>query len=175
MTENQLKLLNENRRKFLCHITGKQDTTCFRHGWNQGLRISSGPYFSGCLLVQALLPLWSWRPSAFPESRSQLWSSRWKIPSLPGASSKGLQWCPLGLALILCLSLNQSPWPGNWGYIWANIVSMPIHVTMTWGQTYLIHLEQGVHWSVGYVTSRRGKDWWTERWKRMTRTTVVEV
>ena len=74
-------------------------------------------------------------------------------PSSLEANSKGLQWGSLGLALTLCLSLNQETW--------ATLDQLGFHANSfnnEWGQTYLIHLVQRVHRSVGYVTSRRGKD-----------------
>ena len=83
-----------------------------------------------------------------------------------------MQWGSLGLALILCFSLNQETW--------ATLDQLGFHASSfndEWGQTYLIHLVQSVHRSVGYVTSRRGKGlcYQLEREERMTRAKVVEM
>lgn len=53
--ENQLKLLNENVKKFLQHIIGKQDTTCFRWPETRAQNVMGAvsPWLS---LGQALLP-----------------------------------------------------------------------------------------------------------------------
>lgn len=149
------------------HVPGKQGTTCFR---NQGLRVSPGSWFSGCLLNRLSCHnghKGHWSSQTQGLSFGDRMKGKWMTPSSLEADSSGLQWGSLGLALILCLSPNQETW--------ATLAQLGFHANSfndEWGQTYLIHLVQSVHRSVDYVTSRRGKDWWPEEGKRVTRAKV---